>query len=210
MVTSTKVEDPQVGVLRRVGDTLRLECYVDGLPSPSIVWYKVKKNESFSKCSLGRVWLKWYGENNIKKWEATNRSIFKCLFHVKGAFISKSWNVKIFNSICHAKGSTPQYPIWQTRGLPPKVLALARGTVRFIATKWKAYWILAELEFPLLVTVWWISVQNYFKRVEPISTHCALCGHHRGVASNKKLGGKIGKKSSICLTTPFAGETYSL
>ena len=58
MVTSTKVEDPQVGVLRRVGDTLRLECYVDGLPSPSIVWYKVRKNESFNKCFMRGLDLK--------------------------------------------------------------------------------------------------------------------------------------------------------
>ena len=28
---------------KRTGDTLRLECQVDGIPPPSIVWYKVSK-----------------------------------------------------------------------------------------------------------------------------------------------------------------------
>ena len=39
MVKSTQMVDGMV--LRGVGETLRLECYVDGLPSPTIVWYKV-------------------------------------------------------------------------------------------------------------------------------------------------------------------------
>ena len=41
MVKSTQMVDGMV--LRGMGETLRLECYVDGLPSPTIVWYKVGK-----------------------------------------------------------------------------------------------------------------------------------------------------------------------
>ena len=29
---------------KRTGDTLRLECKVDGIPPPSIVWYKVSRS----------------------------------------------------------------------------------------------------------------------------------------------------------------------
>ena len=30
---------------KKIGDTLKLECQVDGLPPPTIVWYKVRITE---------------------------------------------------------------------------------------------------------------------------------------------------------------------
>jgi hypothetical protein len=30
------------GIHKQVGETLKLECLVDGIPTPHIIWYKVK------------------------------------------------------------------------------------------------------------------------------------------------------------------------
>jgi len=40
MLKHTQVHDAKVGILKASGETLQLECYVDGLPPPTIVWYK--------------------------------------------------------------------------------------------------------------------------------------------------------------------------
>ena len=34
-------------IYKKVGDTLKLECQVDGMPPPTIVWYKVRINVLF-------------------------------------------------------------------------------------------------------------------------------------------------------------------
>ena len=33
-------------IYKKVGDTLKLECQVDGMPPPTIVWYKVRTIQS--------------------------------------------------------------------------------------------------------------------------------------------------------------------
>jgi hypothetical protein len=35
-------------IYKKLGDTLKLECQVDGLPPPTIVWYKVRIGVPFS------------------------------------------------------------------------------------------------------------------------------------------------------------------
>ena len=47
---------------KRTGDTLRLECQVDGIPPPSIVWYKVSQGAYI--CTL-KSQASYYSHNGL-------------------------------------------------------------------------------------------------------------------------------------------------
>ena len=44
-------------IYKKVGDTLRLECHVDGVPPPTIVWYKVRYK--FGQWQPGNIRISW-------------------------------------------------------------------------------------------------------------------------------------------------------
>ena len=53
---------------KRAGDTLRLECQVDGIPPPSIVWYKVSQGAYI--CTL-KSQASYYSHNELKDFKKT-------------------------------------------------------------------------------------------------------------------------------------------
>ena len=42
-------------IYKKVGDTLKLECQVDGMPPPTIVWYKVRRKSM--SCLLSSIFF---------------------------------------------------------------------------------------------------------------------------------------------------------
>ena len=46
-------------IYKKVGDTLKLECQVDGMPPPTIVWYKVRRKSM--SCLLSSIFFDHFG-----------------------------------------------------------------------------------------------------------------------------------------------------
>ena len=57
---------------KRAGDTLRLECQVDGIPPPSIVWYKVSQGAYI--CTL-KSQASYYSHNGLKDFENNSANL---------------------------------------------------------------------------------------------------------------------------------------